>query len=164
MIWLGDRDYRVRGLAQNTSPTVLKVNLRVLGKNVHGDMALHVDTLEMSSSRQRMAFSKQAAEELQSRLRTHTCPYISGSALLLRAHCPDTDSIADHIPRCGEQPYLLFGLATGVGCDEVRRGPIHVSVGSTDDGRPLGTTCPWAYPFVNGEIELTFASKAPSTA
>jgi len=54
----------VRGLAQNTSPTVLKVNLRVLGMNAHGDMALHVDTLEMSSSRQRMAFSKQAAEEL----------------------------------------------------------------------------------------------------
>jgi DNA primase catalytic core len=64
MIWLGDREYRVRGLAQNTSPTVLKVNLRVLGMNAHGDMALHVDTLEMSSSRQRMAFSKQAAEEL----------------------------------------------------------------------------------------------------
>jgi hypothetical protein len=64
MIWLADREYRVRGLAQNTSPTVLKVNLRVLGINAHGDMALHVDTLEMSSSRQRMAFSKQAAEEL----------------------------------------------------------------------------------------------------
>jgi hypothetical protein len=64
MIWLGDREYRVRGLAQNTSPKMLKMNLRVLGSNAHGDMALHVDTLEMSSSRQRMAFSKQAAEEL----------------------------------------------------------------------------------------------------
>jgi DNA primase len=60
----GDREYRVRGLAKNTSPELLKINLRVLGVNRHGDMALHVDTLEMSSARQRMAFAKQAAEEL----------------------------------------------------------------------------------------------------
>lgn len=40
------------------------MNLRVLGVNRHGDMALHVDTLEMSSARQRMAFAKQASEEL----------------------------------------------------------------------------------------------------
>jgi hypothetical protein len=43
---------------------LLKVNLRVLGANKHGDMALHVDTLEMSSARQRGAFAKQSAEEL----------------------------------------------------------------------------------------------------
>jgi DNA primase catalytic core len=60
----GDREYRVRGLEKNTSPLLLKINLRVLGVNKHGDMALHVDTLEMSSSRQRMAFAKQASEEL----------------------------------------------------------------------------------------------------
>ena len=60
----GDREYRVRGLEKNTSPMLLKVNLRVLGVNRHGDMALHVDTLEMSSARQRGAFAKQAAEEL----------------------------------------------------------------------------------------------------
>jgi DNA primase catalytic core len=59
-----DREYRVRGLQKNTSPELLKVNLRVLGVNKHGDMALHVDTLEMSSARQRLAFAKQAAEEL----------------------------------------------------------------------------------------------------
>jgi hypothetical protein len=59
-----DREYRVRGLQKNTSPELLKINLRVLGVNRHGDMALHVDTLELTSSRQRMAFSKQAAEEL----------------------------------------------------------------------------------------------------
>jgi DNA primase catalytic core len=59
-----DREYRVRGLEKNTSPLLLKVNLRVLGVNRHGDMALHVDTLEMSSARQRGAFAKQAAEEL----------------------------------------------------------------------------------------------------
>lgn len=58
------REYRVRGLSKNTSDALLKVNLRVLGTNAHGDMALHVDTLEMTSARQRMAFVKQASEEL----------------------------------------------------------------------------------------------------
>jgi DNA primase catalytic core len=64
MMWFGDREYRVRGLAANTSTALLKVNLRILGVNVHGDVALHVDTLDLNSARQRMAFSKQAAEEL----------------------------------------------------------------------------------------------------
>ena len=63
-VCFGDREYRVRGLEKNTSPMLLKVNLRVLGVNKHGDMALHVDTLEMSSARQRGAFAKQASEEL----------------------------------------------------------------------------------------------------
>jgi hypothetical protein len=49
---------------KNTSPELLKINLRVLGVNKHGDMALHVDTLELTSARQRMAFCKQASEEL----------------------------------------------------------------------------------------------------
>jgi DNA primase catalytic core len=60
----GDREYRVRGLQKNTSPTVLRVNLRVLGMNAHGDMALHVDTLDLIAARPRMAFCKQASEEL----------------------------------------------------------------------------------------------------
>ena len=61
----GDREYRVRGSATRTQAlTVLRVNLRVLGVNTHGDMALHVDTLELTSARQRMTFSKLAAEEL----------------------------------------------------------------------------------------------------
>ena len=64
LMWFGDREYRVRGLAANTSTALLKVNLRILGVNVHGDVALHVDTLDLNSARQRMAFSKQAAEEL----------------------------------------------------------------------------------------------------
>jgi DNA primase len=64
MMWFGDREYRVRGLAANTSTAVLKVNLRVMGVNVHGDMALHVDTLDLNAARPRMAFAKQAAEEL----------------------------------------------------------------------------------------------------
>jgi DNA primase len=60
----GDREYRVRGLQKNTSPTALQVNLRVLGVNAHGDMALHVDKLDLEAARQRAAFIKQAAEEL----------------------------------------------------------------------------------------------------
>jgi DNA primase catalytic core len=55
----GDRGYRVRGLARNTSHDVLKVNVLV----THGD-ALHVDTLNLCSSQQRAVFAKQAAEEL----------------------------------------------------------------------------------------------------
>jgi DNA primase catalytic core len=64
LLRFGDREYRVRGLAKNTSGDLLKVNLRILGVNVHGDMALHVDTLELNAARQRMAFIKQAAAEL----------------------------------------------------------------------------------------------------
>ena len=60
----GDREYRVRGLAKNTSDSELKINLRVLGVNKHGDMALHVDKVDMCAARQREAFAKQAAEEL----------------------------------------------------------------------------------------------------
>ena len=61
----GDREYRVRGLQKNTSPEVLRVNLRVLLANAQGDTALHVDTLELTSARQRTVFIKQAAEELR---------------------------------------------------------------------------------------------------
>jgi len=64
MMRFGDREYRVRGLAANTSTALLKINLRILGVNPHGDVALHVDTLDLNVARQRMAFSKQAAEEL----------------------------------------------------------------------------------------------------
>ncbi len=60
----GDREYRVRGLQKNTSPDALQVNLRVLGVNARGDMALHVDKLDLEAARQRAAFIKQAAEEL----------------------------------------------------------------------------------------------------
>jgi hypothetical protein len=60
----GDREYRARGIKKNASGDVLRVNLRVMGVKAHGDVALHVDTLELNTSRQRMAFIKQAAEEL----------------------------------------------------------------------------------------------------
>jgi DNA primase len=60
----GDREYRVRGLQKNMSGELLRINLRVMGVNAYGDMALHVDTLELNAARPRMAFVKQAAAEL----------------------------------------------------------------------------------------------------
>ena len=59
-----DREYCARGTRRNRGKDVLRVNLRVMGAKANGYVALHVDTLELSASRQRMAFIKQAAEEL----------------------------------------------------------------------------------------------------
>ena len=58
-ITLGDRIYRVRGLAKNTSFEVLKVNLRVS----QGER-FHVDNLDLYQARNRQAFISQATEEL----------------------------------------------------------------------------------------------------
>jgi hypothetical protein len=59
LIEQGDRRYRIRGLAANTSPQVLKVNLCLQRGGV-----LHADTLDLSLARPRLLFAKQAAEEL----------------------------------------------------------------------------------------------------
>jgi DNA primase len=56
----GDRRYRIRGMARNLSSDVLKVNLLAS----RGD-AMHVDTLDLNVDRQRVAFIKRAAEELE---------------------------------------------------------------------------------------------------
>jgi DNA primase len=56
----GDRRYRIRGLAKNLSSDILRVNLLAM----RGD-ALHVDTLDMNVDRQKVLFSKRAAEELE---------------------------------------------------------------------------------------------------
>ncbi|MEK7863126.1 MAG: toprim domain-containing protein, partial [Chloroflexota bacterium] len=58
-VTFGDRVYRVRGLARNTSPELLRVNLRIS----KGD-AYHVDTFDLLSARPRDLFVKQAALEL----------------------------------------------------------------------------------------------------
>jgi DNA primase len=58
----GDRRYRIRGLARNTSHDVLKVNVLV----TRGDR-LHVDTLNLCSAQQRAVFAKQASEELNAK-------------------------------------------------------------------------------------------------
>ncbi len=59
---LGNRRYRVRGLSKNPNPAALKVNLLVQHTE---DGTFHVDTLELYSARQRGAYIKQAAEELE---------------------------------------------------------------------------------------------------
>jgi DNA primase catalytic core len=56
----GDRRYRIRGLSKNLSYDCLRVNL--LASRGEG---LHVDTLDLYSARQRTAFVKQAAVELE---------------------------------------------------------------------------------------------------
>lgn len=59
VIRLGDRRYRARGLTKNLSFDTLKVNLlSALGE------AMHVDTLDLYSARQRAAYVKQAAVEM----------------------------------------------------------------------------------------------------
>jgi DNA primase catalytic core len=57
---LGDRRYRVRGLAKNPSRDMLKVNLLV-----SRGAAFHLDTLDLYSARQRAVFQRQAAAELE---------------------------------------------------------------------------------------------------
>jgi DNA primase len=61
-IRLGDRRYRVRGLARNMSYDTLRVNLLVTLEPASD--AFHADTLDLYSARQRGAFVKQAATEL----------------------------------------------------------------------------------------------------
>ncbi len=58
-ITLGDRRYRVRGLAKNLSYAIMRVNL-MAGR---GD-GFHVDTLDLYAARQRTVFIKQAAIEM----------------------------------------------------------------------------------------------------
>ena len=60
VITLGDRRWRIRGLARNLSYEQLRINLLVaFGEH------FHVDSLDLYSSRQRGSFLKQAATELQ---------------------------------------------------------------------------------------------------
>jgi DNA primase len=59
VIHLGDRKYRVRGLAKNLSYDVLRGNILV----AKGDV-FHVDTFDLYSARQRALFVRQAAEDL----------------------------------------------------------------------------------------------------
>jgi DNA primase len=54
----GNRRYRVRGLAKNTSYEVLKVNVLVTV-----DDAIHVDTFDLYSAKHRQAFARVAAAE-----------------------------------------------------------------------------------------------------
>jgi hypothetical protein len=66
IIRLGERRYRVRGLARNLSYDTLRVNLLVTpdAEPAGPDLRFHADTLDLYSARQRAAFVKQAAMEL----------------------------------------------------------------------------------------------------
>jgi DNA primase len=56
VLMLGERRYRVRGLARNLSPDTLKVNLMVTQ-----DEAFYVDTLDLYNARARTGYAAQAA-------------------------------------------------------------------------------------------------------
>lgn len=58
---MGDRRWRIRGLAENTSRGVLRVNVFVSRE----DVGFHVDTFDLYSARHRTAFVSQAASELR---------------------------------------------------------------------------------------------------
>lgn len=60
LITLGDRRYRIRGLAKNLSYDLLKINLLAS----RGEAGFHVDTLDLYAARQRAVFVKQAAVEM----------------------------------------------------------------------------------------------------
>jgi DNA primase catalytic core len=61
---LGERRYRILGLAKNMAPGVLRVNLMATATNSRGETRLHVDTLDLYAARLRAIFAKQAAKEL----------------------------------------------------------------------------------------------------
>ena len=64
IIALGDRTWRVRGLARNTSSESLKINLMVRRPSADGSEAFHVDGLDLLSARARATFAAEAALEL----------------------------------------------------------------------------------------------------
>ncbi len=63
-VTMGPRAYQVLGLEKNTSRTVMRVNVRVSGRNLRGEYGYHGDTLDMELARQRASFIKQASHEL----------------------------------------------------------------------------------------------------
>ena len=63
---LGERTYRVRGLARNTSFEVLKINLRLSVNDKfmgQGSALFYVDTFDFYNARHRKSFLHTAAEE-----------------------------------------------------------------------------------------------------
>jgi hypothetical protein len=57
---IGDRRWRIRGVAKNTSFDALRVNVLV----ARGEAGFHVDTLDLYSARHRKAYLSEAAAEL----------------------------------------------------------------------------------------------------
>jgi hypothetical protein len=66
LIAIGDRQWRVRGLAKNLSYEALRVNVRVLRPDARtGEPRYYVDTLDLLNARHRQVFLNAAADELQ---------------------------------------------------------------------------------------------------
>ena len=66
LITLGERQYRVRGLDKNTSPDILKVNIRaLLLQNGQPAGTFYVDTLDLFNARHRKSFMHSVADELK---------------------------------------------------------------------------------------------------
>ena len=63
-ITLGDRTWRVRGLARNTAAESLKINLMVRRPLADGSEAFHVDGLDLLSAKARASFAAEAALEI----------------------------------------------------------------------------------------------------
>ena len=67
LIRLGEREYRVRGLAKNLSYEMMRVNIRSGITDTHGAAAggYHIDTLDLYQARARSAYINAAATELE---------------------------------------------------------------------------------------------------
>lgn len=61
---MGERRWRVRGLARCSSVDLLRVNVMVSRTDHRDGQVFHVDTLDLYSARARMSFTKSAAAEL----------------------------------------------------------------------------------------------------
>jgi DNA primase catalytic core len=63
-VTIGPRMYRVLNLEKCTSQGQMKVNVKVSGRNVRGELLYHGDTFDMENYRHRANFAKQTAHEL----------------------------------------------------------------------------------------------------
>ncbi|MGC4116142.1 MAG: hypothetical protein QM765_16490 [Myxococcales bacterium] len=64
VLLFGERRYRIRGLADNLSYSLLRVNLLCSREGVPAGTGFHVDSLDLYSAKQRAAFTKLASLEL----------------------------------------------------------------------------------------------------
>ena len=99
---LGDRRWRVRGLAKVTSFDLLRVNVLVARDDGRGDR-FHVDTLDLYSARARTVFVKQAADELH--IGEDIVKHDLGRVLLACEHVADDMVRAAQAP--ADQPVTL---------------------------------------------------------
>jgi DNA primase len=100
---LGDRRWRLRGLARCSSYDLLRLNVMVSRPDGHGGQCFHVDTLDLYSARARAGFVKAAAVEL--RLGEEVVKADLGRVLLIAEETVDEAVTAVQTPR--EQVVVL---------------------------------------------------------